>query len=151
MPSLLLLLALLFLTPPVRAESGRVIKVLPHFLDRYGRHALSPSLYDRDAYQAELRRNPERRSSMRFNVQWRARGLRDADLNLRLEVRGTKTEDEFRPAVFETRVRPRRLLSRWTPIVIAAEDFTRLGEVVAWRVSLWHGDTLLSEQRSFLW
>ncbi len=37
------------------AAPAKVIKVLPHFLDQKGRHALSPSLYDRDAYQAHLR------------------------------------------------------------------------------------------------
>lgn len=40
--------------------SGRVIKVLPLFLDTNGVDAISPSLFDRDAYQAELRKHPSR-------------------------------------------------------------------------------------------
>jgi hypothetical protein len=29
------------------AATGKVVKVLPHFLDLKGRHSLTPSLYDR--------------------------------------------------------------------------------------------------------
>ena len=54
--------------------TGRVIKVLPHFLDLQGRAALSPSLYDRDAYQAVLRDHPEKRSGLRFDMQWKTKG-----------------------------------------------------------------------------
>ena len=53
--------------------TGRVIKVLPHFLDLKGRAALSPSLYDRDVYQVILRDHPERRSGIRFDMQWRTK------------------------------------------------------------------------------
>ena len=59
-------------TVPAGAGTGRVVKVLPHFLDLKGRHALSPSLYDRDAYQAQLRQHPEQRSGIRYDVLWRA-------------------------------------------------------------------------------
>ena len=34
------------------AQTGRVVKVLPLYLDLKGRDAISPSLFDRDAYQA---------------------------------------------------------------------------------------------------
>src|SRR6266567_3807500 len=54
------------------AASGRIIKVLPHLLDRGGRHTLSPSLYERDAYQAFLRKNPGQCSGLRFDIQWKA-------------------------------------------------------------------------------
>ncbi len=36
--------------PAAGAASARIAKVLPQLLDLEGRHALSPSLYDRDAY-----------------------------------------------------------------------------------------------------
>ena len=49
----------------VQAVAGKVIKVLPEYLDREGRHALSPSLFDRDAYQAQLRWHAEERSGVR--------------------------------------------------------------------------------------
>ena len=54
------------LTPESEAASAKIIKVLPHLLDRDGRHTLSPSLYERDAYQAILRAHPIQRSALRF-------------------------------------------------------------------------------------
>src|SRR5689334_8358472 len=73
------------------AQDVRVIKVLPQLLDKHGRNAVSPSLFDRDAYQMHLRRSPEDISALRFEVQYKAKGL-EAPLLLRLEVRGSKTE-----------------------------------------------------------
>ena len=71
------------------AGGGKVLKVLPHFLDRDGKHALSPSLYERDAYQAHLRKNPAEISALRFDVNWSADG-KPADLRIRVEARGGK-------------------------------------------------------------
>jgi len=51
------------------AATGKILKVLPQFLDTKGRNSLSPSLYERDAYQVVLREHPERRSAMRFYVE----------------------------------------------------------------------------------
>ena len=45
----LLGLVLLLSAALAHAGSGKLLKVLPHFLDREGRHALSPSLFERDA------------------------------------------------------------------------------------------------------
>ena len=58
--------------------SGKVVKVLPHYLDLEGRHTLSPSLYERDAYQAVLRQHPERRSGIGSIEQLDAATLADA-------------------------------------------------------------------------
>jgi len=30
-------------------------------------------------------------------------------------------------------------------------DFKRIGEVTAWRATLWDGDKMIGEQKSFLW
>src|SRR5437868_15260401 len=79
------------------SASGKVMKVLPHFLDLEGRNALNPSLYERDAYQAQLRRNPKERSGLRFDIQWKSREV--TPLKLRVEMRGgtakQKTEAEI--------------------------------------------------------
>ena len=56
--------------PP--AKTGIVVKVLPLFLDLKGHDALSPSLFDRDAYQAFLRQNTNDISAIRFDVLWKA-------------------------------------------------------------------------------
>ena len=41
--------------------------------------------------------------------------------------------------------------SNWSQMKLAGENFSKLGELVAWRATLWEGDRLLAEQKSFLW
>jgi hypothetical protein len=130
--------------------TGRVLKVLPHFLDLKGRHALSPSLYDRDAYQAQLRKHPEQRSGIRFDVLWKAQAASGAMLKLRAELRGIAKGALPRQKTLESEVKPSRL-SHWTSLTLGGDDYKDFGEVTAWRVTLWDGDQLVGEQKSFLW
>ena len=65
---LLIVSSILIATVASQAAEGKIIKVLPHLLDKKGRHTLSPSLYERDAYQAKLRTHPEDISALRFDV-----------------------------------------------------------------------------------
>lgn len=147
------LCALLLSTLGAAAASARIIKVLPHFLDQEGRHALSPSLYDRDAYQAKLREHPELRSGMRFDVQWRARIGRPATLKLRLELRGSARGDLPTQTTLETTVRVGRagVGGGWARLQLTGEEYRKFGDLTAWRATLWDGETLLAEQKSFLW
>jgi hypothetical protein len=133
-----------------RAATGRVIKVLPQFLDMKGHHTISPSLYDRDAYQVVLRSHPEQRSGMRFAVQVKAHGASTAPLKLRVELRGTVKGDLPPTAVLEKEIET-SWLSHWTSLPLTGEVYQKMGNVTAWRVTLWEGDKLLSEQKSFLW
>jgi len=143
--------ALLLAAPrDASAATGKVVKVLPHFLDLKGRHSLSPSLYDRDAYQAQLRGNPEQRSGLRFDVQWKAQDVRDK-LKLKVELRGTAKGDFPGSTTLESEIPPGRKTSRWTALTLAGEDYKKFGEVTAWRVTLWDGEQLVGEQKSFLW
>src|ERR1051325_4966895 len=91
-PILIFVLFCLMAAVSAEAATGRVMKVLPQFLDLKGRHALSPSLYDRDAYQAYLRQHTNEVSGMRFAVQWKAGGASTA-LKLRVEIRGVTHGD----------------------------------------------------------
>ena len=75
------------------AATGRVIKVLPQFLDLKGRNSLTPSLYERDLYQATLRLHTNNCSGMRFHVQWKAKDQTAAPLKLSLELRGVARGD----------------------------------------------------------
>ncbi len=70
----------------LHAAEAKILKVLPQYTDKKGRTALSPSLFDRDAYQSKLRRNPELASSLIYRVNWKG-GSGDAILILRVEVR----------------------------------------------------------------
>ena len=70
----------------IGAADGKVIKALPQFLDAKGRSALSPSLYDRDAYQAYLRKHPAERTALQLAVQWKASGVDWSRAKLRAEL-----------------------------------------------------------------
>jgi hypothetical protein len=147
----ILILALCsFVCAAASAATGRVIKVLPQFLDLKGRHALSPSLYDRDAYQAYLRAHTNNISGMRFAVQWKGSSA-SAPLKLRVEIRGITHGDLPPKIVLEREVKPGGWFSHWESLPLVGEDYKKIGEVTAWRASLWDGDKLLSEQKSFLW
>ncbi|MGD0252033.1 MAG: hypothetical protein ABSC01_04995, partial [Verrucomicrobiota bacterium] len=65
-----LMILLLFAVLPAFAdgiEKGRIVKMLPLFLDLKGHDAISPSLYDRDVYQAYLRQHTNEISAIRFD------------------------------------------------------------------------------------
>ncbi len=132
------------------AMSGRVVKVLPMFLDLKGRDAVSPSLFDRDAYQAWLRQHTNDISAIRFDILWKASNAKDAKLKLRAELRGVGEHGLPRQTVLETEVTPGFFRS-WTSLKLEGDDLRNFGSLVAWRATLWNGDRLLGEQKSFLW
>jgi hypothetical protein len=132
------------------AADIKVIKVLPHYLDQEGRHSLSPSLFERDAYQSFLRKNPDRRSGLRFDIQWKAKAVASSNLVLRVELRTSKGP-QGKPLVVERPVHRSGWFSRWSDLMIVGEPYRNMGDMIAWRVGLWDGERLLSEQKSFLW
>lgn len=132
------------------AVTGRVIKVLPFFLDHQGRKALSPSLYDRDAYQAYLRQHPNLQSAIRFDVLWKASDRDKENLKLRVELRGIGAGGMPRQTTLERAVEP-HFFRHWNSLTLGGADYKNFGELVAWRVTLWSGNQLLGAQKSFLW
>ena len=148
---LTILCGLLAAPLPAAAATGRIIKVLPQFLDLKGQNSLSPSLYDRDAYQVYLRQHPGKRSAMRFAVQWKTHGGVFEPLKLRVELRGTAKGDLPSHVVLEKEVTSAGWFSHWTWIALTGEEYWKFGDVTAWRATLWEGDRLLGEQKSFLW
>lgn len=144
----LLVLALAGLS--VSAAPAKIIKVLPHWLDQEGRHSLSPSLYERDAYQAWLRKNAEACSALRFDIQWKALTSSASAFRLKLELR-TSQGDPGRRVVLEQTVKRRGWFSTWSSITLAGDDFKKAGAMVAWRATLWDGGRQIAEQKSFLW
>src|SRR5580704_12875379 len=107
------LLAFSVFAAEANAAEGRVLKVLPQFLDDKGRASLTPSLYDRDAYQALLRKNPAKRSGLRFEVQWKAKAPATEPLLLRVEMRGVAAADPAKTAVKELALRQHHWFSHW--------------------------------------
>ena len=132
------------------AATGRVVKVLPFFLDLKGQVALSPSLYDRDAYQAYLRRHTNQRSAIRFDVLWKTSETGGAKLKLLVELRGVGPDGMPRQSTLEQIVTP-HFFRHWDSLTLGGGEYKNFGELVAWRVTLWAGNQRLGEQKSFLW
>ena len=130
------------------AAEGKIVKVLPFFLDLQGRQSLSPSLFERDAYQTHLRKQPKEISTMRFDVQWSGPG-KAASPKVRVELRGKKPG--AKPEVVEAPVKAGWFGSTWSTVTLDKAVYEQLGGVAAWRVTLLDGETQLAEQKSFLW
>jgi hypothetical protein len=130
------------------ASSAKIKKVLPHLIDSQGRNSLSPSLYERDAYQFFLRTHPEQRAGISFDVQWSA--PKSANLTLLIEMRGA-SGDAIRTEKLEMPVKKKGLFSSWSSVVLRGEAYKNFGELVAWRATLWDGNKQIAEQKSFLW
>lgn len=145
----LVLLLLLSLNWAAAAEA-KIIKVLPHVLDAKGRHTLSPSLYERDAYQAYLHAHEELISALRFDIQYKGPKPAPENLVMRIELRGSKT-GLGKVETFEAPVQPAGFFSKWAAIRLSREDYLRIGEIIAWRVTLLSEEFVLAEQESFLW
>jgi hypothetical protein len=127
----------------------RIVKVLPHLLDKKGRHTLAPSLLERDAYQAVLRKDPSKQGGIRFDVQ--CRGLRvDPGLTLRIEARGTK-DRRATSLTLEKTLEGRDRTHAWQALSVLGDQHDTFGQLVAWRASLWSGGKQVAEQKSFLW
>ena len=146
--SLLVLLTAASVARGAELSGGAILKVMPLFLDAKGRSSLSPSLFERDAYQESLRKNPSQRSTLSFDVQWRAATANP--VTIRLELRSSRNDFD-RPVLLEAQGKPSRWFSTWTQFRIPEADFKKLGEVTAWRATLWSGDLQLGELHSFLW
>lgn len=147
---ILLLLLGLFSTAAAAAATGKVVKVLPLLLDQKGRAALSPSLFDRDAYQLKLHDNTNLVSAVRYDIQWSAKAAAGEKLKLRLELRGVSTANLPKLKTLEAEVAAGSF-SQWTSLPLAGDDYKSFGAVTAWRATLWAGDALIGEQKSFLW
>ncbi len=152
MRTLLILLFTLggFAAATAADSAGRVIKVLPLFLDQQGREAKSPSLFDRDAYQAYLLAHTNEISAIRYDVQWKAEKNPAEKFKVRVELRSVGAANQPQLKTLEVEVTPGRF-SQWTELKLGGADYQKFGNVVAWRVTLWRGDQQLGEQKSFLW
>lgn len=142
-----ILLSLIFLGSFTAVHAAdHVVKVLPLLLDTQGRIAKSPSLFERDAYQAYLRQHTNEISGQRYDVQC-ATGK---NLKLRLELRGVGEKNLPKIKTIEADVAA-GVIENWTKISLTGEDYKSFGAITAWRATLWDGETQLSEKKSFLW
>lgn len=145
-----LILAVLLVVPVAWAGEGKVLKVLPQLLDSKGRHALSPSLYERDAYQLILRRSPGKQAGLRLAIQWKAKNVDWTKLTLHAEMRGL-INDTLQSVTLDEPAKKTGHFSSWAEFKIEGARFYSFGQLVAWRVTLSEGDHQLGQMQSFLW
>lgn len=125
-------------------------KVLPHLLDKKGRHTLFPSLLERDAYQAKLRSEPDLQGGLRFDIRV-GRIPEGVGLVIHLETHGTGKESQPSYIQFQRAISDKDRFHRWFNITLSPEEYAKLGKLISWRVTLRQGETVVAEQRSFLW
>lgn len=148
-PLTILFSLVLFASIAVADSAGKILKVLPQYIDLQGRTSLAPSLYERDAYQAQLLATRDLCSGLVFNVQWKSRNT--PNLKVYVEARGVVRNSNLQKFVWEKSVARHGWFSQWEKITVTGDQFKQLETLTAWRVTLWDGNKLLSEQKSFLW
>jgi hypothetical protein len=150
----LVLLGSLMLAPACRADdtapAGRIVKVLPFRLNLKGHDALSPSLFDQDAYQFYLLQHTNQVSGFRYDVQWKAARVTTNYVDVIIELRGVGADGSPKLKVLAQAETPHRY-SHWTSLYLTGADYKKFGSVVAWRASLWSGKQLLDQEQSYLW
>jgi hypothetical protein len=134
-----------------KPPEGKVLKVLPLFIDKQGHHTVSPSLFDRDAYQAYLMKHPDKVTGIRYSLLWKAKRAEYETLTVRLELRGLYEEKLPRSKTLETTLDGRASIRRWTDLELTGEDYVQFGKITAWRATLWCNGEMLDEYKSFLW
>jgi hypothetical protein len=88
---------------------------------------------------------------LRFYVLWKAKGPAAQLLKLRVEMRGIAQGDLPKQLTLEESAKPGGWFGHWTEVTLTREQYKEIGTVTAWRVSLWEGEQMLSDQQSFLW
>lgn len=131
------------------AAEQRVIKVLPHLMDQEGRIAKSPSLFERDAYQAWLRENPDERSGVRYDILWQS--YISGEYTLKLELLGRVEDGRAQSKTVEVKLDVKDRRRHWGHVKFEGEEYQKFGRIVAWRVSIWQADQMLAKEQSFLW
>lgn len=131
-------------------HSGRILKVLPHLVDAQGRIALAPSLFQRDAYQAQLRQHPELVSSQQYDVNCQVAGRPSDTLKVRLLLR-TALRAETDPIILEAPVKRGWFGRSWQSLKLDPATYRTAGNVVAWRAELLAGNAVIGAQNSFFW
>lgn len=148
---LLCLLVIFIITPASKTfAEGEIYKVLPHLLDQKGRHTVSPSLFERDAYQEFLRENPALVSGIGYDIHWKCPSGHKRDLQIILEIRGSNNY-QASPTKKIIKAKAKKYFKTWSRIKLSKKEMKTIGKIVAWKVSLVEGDKTLTEHFSFLW
>jgi len=82
----------------------------------------------------------------------KGKGTPSTPFVVRIELRGIAEQGNLpKEMVLEEAAIPKGWLSHWTAVTMTAAQYKTLGEVTAWRATLWEGKQMVSSQQSFLW
>ncbi len=142
--------------------SGRHLKKVHFFwLDHQGQYSEHPSMFERDAYQAYLRENPEEIHGLRVAIL--VAGTRSKLLTSKLEllIQGPPSPDPREPLSFELNLSERqdRKLRRWIywdidPVIPSSSATTpplHPESVVSWQLTLFKDGMPQDRIQSYLW
>lgn len=132
------------------ADTGGVVKVLPFWVDKAGRIAKSPSLFDRDAYQQFLLEHTNDIAGIRYDVHWKKGKSAGENMKLRVELRGVTETSLPKAKILEVNLAP-GTSGAWTEVPFTGDEFKQFGSIIAWHTTLWSGTNMVGEQKSFLW
>ncbi len=128
-----------------------VLKVNRTLLDNYGYETdVVGNLKGEASYQYSLRHEPNRQSGGRFHIKWRApKG--STQVRLVLDVRGLTPANETVRDTLSESFADMDGWAEWTTLDIKERQFKRLGEIMAWRVTIYSGDRVMAELPSGNW
>ena len=136
---------------PVSRGGFAVLKVNRTLLDPLGHETdVVGNLKGEAVYQYALRHDPNRQTGARFHIKWKS-PKRAERIRLVLELQGLSTTNESTRATLTANQPDMDGWAEWTTVDITGEQFKKLGEIMAWRVTLYSGDRVMAEQPSANW
>ena len=145
-------------------SAGRHLKkVLFFWLDEKGQYAQHPSMFERDAYQAYLRENPEEIHGLKVATLLAGTRSKLANGELVLKIKGPPSLTPVEDTVYRLDLSDKqdRRLRRWVywevdPVsedesTSAAEDKMSPDKIVAWQLTLLLDGVAVDRVQSYLW
>jgi hypothetical protein len=136
---------------PVSRGGFAVLKVNRTLLDQFGHETdVVGDLQGQAAYQYDLRHDPFRQRGARFHIKWKA-PRRAERIRLVLDLQGLNPANESTRATVAAHQPDMDGWAEWTTLDIKGQQFKKLGEIMAWRVTLYSGDQVMAELPSANW
>ena len=140
--------------PVVSSEKGyKVIKVNHEWIDSEGHtHAEIADFPAKAKYQKTLD-DTGKHSGIRFHIHWTTPSARLPHFAVKLEVQGydAKTQRETLETLLATYPKNPRFKSGWSRLDIKRDTLERLGDLMAWKVTLFQNGQFVAERKSFTW
>lgn len=143
------------------AAGRHLKKVLFFWLDKDGQYSQHPSMFERDAYQAYLRENPEEIHGLKVAILLSGSKGKLESSELELKIQGPPGPEIKEPLEFRLELADQvdRKLRRWVywdidPVNAEASDgsLKLLPEaIVSWRLTLLDEDQPVDRLQSYLW